>query len=142
LRQAQVVVAAEVHEPAPVQFQAGAIAPGDGAPHAPARGPVALLAQRGDALARVGALHGGQAASAMDACTAPRPPSAGAPPTGIGTRPSRSNSASSFATSGLPVVSSFSPWKIELAPAAKHSACSSSLIVSRPADSRTKIGRA
>ena len=38
---------------------------------------------------------------------------------------------------GLGVVSSFGPPKIELAPARKHSACVSSLIVSRPADSRT-----
>ncbi len=38
---------------------------------------------------------------------------------------------------GLGVVSSRAPQKIELAPARKHSACISSLMSSRPADSRT-----
>ncbi len=39
--------------------------------------------------------------------------------------------------SGLPVVSSFSPKKIEFAPAIMHSSCASSFICSRPAESRT-----
>ena len=70
----------------------------------------------------------------MPACTVRTGAGAG---TGIGVMPSRSNSASSAATSGFPVVSSFSPWKIEFAPATKHSACSSSLISARPALRRT-----
>ena len=47
------------------------------------------------------------------------------------------NRAASSSCSGLGVVSSFPPTKMELAPARKHRACISALIVSRPADSRT-----
>ena len=51
--------------------------------------------------------------------------------------PSRASSAASWLADGLPVVSNCSPTKIEFAPATKHSACNSSLILVRPAESRT-----
>jgi RNA polymerase sigma-70 factor (ECF subfamily) len=54
----------------------------------------------------------------------------------VGT-PVRSRSPLSLSQDGLPVVSSFSPKKIELAPAMKQSTCASSLICMRPADRRT-----
>ena len=44
----------------------------------------------------------------------------------------------SSSKSGLAVVSSFSPVKIELAPAIKHNACSATDIRTRPADKRTR----
>ena len=55
---------------------------------------------------------------------------------GIGEIPRRSNRRWSRSASGLAVVSSFGPMKIELAPARKHSACNSSFICSRPAERR------
>ena len=56
---------------------------------------------------------------------------------GIAVMPSLAIRVASRSWPGFFVVSSLSPRKIELAPARKHSACSSSLICSRPADSRT-----
>ena len=50
---------------------------------------------------------------------------------------SRLSSFRAASLSGLSAVSSVSPTKIELAPAKKHSACVSSLISVRPAESRT-----
>src|SRR5689334_1214667 len=55
----------------------------------------------------------------------------------MGLSPSFSNRMRSESVSGLGVVSSLGPQKMELAPARKHSAWVSSLISSRPADSRT-----
>jgi len=51
--------------------------------------------------------------------------------------PSRSINWRSCCVSGLSVVSSFSPIKMELAPARKHSACTASPSSCRPAESRT-----
>src|SRR5581483_6240394 len=48
------------------------------------------------------------------------------------------NRSSSASAAGLGAVSSFSPKKIELAPARKHNTCSSRLMRSRPALSRTR----
>ena len=55
----------------------------------------------------------------------------------IATRPSFANKAASALSPALGVVSNLSPVKIELAPARKQSACVLSLMLSRPADSRT-----
>ncbi|EAU66596.1 hypothetical protein STIAU_3593 [Stigmatella aurantiaca DW4/3-1] len=54
-----------------------------------------------------------------------------------GWMPAFSSKAMSRVYSGLPVVSSFSPKKSELAPASMHRSCASSFICMRPADSRT-----
>src|SRR5689334_9107606 len=54
-----------------------------------------------------------------------------------GLRPSLANRAASAPPPAFGVVSSFSPVKIELAPARKHSACVLSDMLSRPADRRT-----
>ena len=73
-------------------------------------------------------------------CVEPRPslltraPASG----GAACRPASRSSARSASTSGLPVVSSFSPKKTELAPARKQSICASRVSASRPADSRTR----
>ena len=55
-----------------------------------------------------------------------------------GRRPADSSIAMSSSRSGFGVVSSFSPKKIELAPARKHSSCASLLSAVRPAESRTR----
>src|SRR4051812_49382421 len=47
--------------------------------------------------------------------------------------------AMSSSKEGFGVVSNFSPAKIELAPAIKHSACSTVLISVRPADNLTTV---
>ena len=54
-----------------------------------------------------------------------------------GVSPSLASSERSASTSGLSVVRSLSPWKIELAPARKHNAWIPSPSSRRPADSRT-----
>ncbi len=51
--------------------------------------------------------------------------------------PRRAEQRLSLSSAGLPAVSSVSPTKIEFAPAKKQSACNSSLIDVRPAESRT-----
>ena len=53
--------------------------------------------------------------------------------------PSLAKRAASRSSPALPVVSSLSPVKIELAPAMKHSACVLSGMLSRPADRRTML---
>ena len=58
LRQAQVVVAAELREPAALDLHPHAIAPVDGAARALARQGHALLALGEDAVVQVGACHG------------------------------------------------------------------------------------
>ncbi len=57
----------------------------------------------------------------------------------LGFNPSNSNIARSSSQSGLGVVSSFSPAKIELAPAMKQRACSARLISVLPALSLTMV---
>src|SRR5216684_3303075 len=54
-----------------------------------------------------------------------------------GATPASWKRAMSRSYSGLPVVSSFSPKKTEFAPAIMQRSCASSLICSRPAESRT-----
>jgi hypothetical protein len=112
LRQAEVVVAAEIQQPAAVEFAAHAVAARDRAAHARATQGFALLARGFDAVVQVGAGHRqaaqerGEAtlSSTIPACTVPAVST-----TGIGRNPSRANSARSRSVSGLPVVSSFSP---------------------------------
>ena len=57
----------------------------------------------------------------------------------IATMPSLASSAASALSPAFEVVSNLSPVKILLAPARKHSACVASLMLSRPADSRTML---
>src|SRR5690606_36105022 len=166
LGQAEVVVAAEVEQAAAAAMAVGhlaadTVAAQHLAAHAARRSGAALLARcrhAGVQIRAFGRHHGvpcqtrppaarypGAGATMpashpaeMSACTVPPWSWPGASTwTCIARRPRRWNRAWSWATSGLPVVNSFSPWKIELAPAAKQSACSSSDICSRPADSRT-----
>ena len=84
----------------------------------------------GQLLARPGV---GRPSSRAAGASRPAAPAAGCP--------RLSSSAMSSAYSGLPVVSSFSPKKIELAPAIMQSSCASWLICIRPADSRTIAAR-
>ena len=112
LGQAEVVVAVEGDHPAPVHLRAHALPAFDRAAHAHRVPGLAPGARLGDPLPQIrtrrahgyAAQAGAGPASTMSACTVP-PVST----TGIGFRPSRANSAWSRSTSGLPVVSSFSP---------------------------------
>src|SRR4051812_23388822 len=104
--------------------------------HAPRAFEIALLevGERGLQRCRV-ALHAAPGRAGAWECEQSGPWTCGSDPAGVnGSMPRRVSSARSRATSGLPVVSSFSPKKMELAPARKQSACNSSLIASRPAE--------
>src|SRR5690606_38474135 len=85
-----------------------------------------------ETLQQVGTHGGGErlrvqaSASTISACTVRGGAADSSSSTGIAWMPSRSNRRRSDSTSRLPVVSSFSPWKIEFAPARKHNACNSS----------------
>ena len=57
----------------------------------------------------------------------------------IGRIPSLASKAASALSPALAVVSNLSPVKMLFAPARKHSACVASLMLSRPADSRTML---
>src|ERR1700748_1945904 len=56
-----------------------------------------------------------------------------------GVKPNNSNIAISSSNDGFGVVNNFSPAKIELAPAIKQKACSTTLISVRPAERRTTV---
>src|ERR1700724_1212487 len=64
---------------------------------------------------------------------------AGAALSSLDVMPRRPSRLASRSVCGFLVVSSTSPMKMELAPATKHSACNSSVIYWRPADSRSTL---